>query len=472
MLEVPQAADGTVYIADAGSGTISKASKGVITTVAGFTDYVYDLRLDAAGNLYIAAGSYDRSHNGSMRLGRNDPCHCGSGKKYKKCCLAAEESGPVVDDPLQAAERRAYFLPATGIPAGRLSHLGVLPTGSLLRMWAPADEEAADGVGTLGELLDWLAREHRPGFMYRGQVKHYPGLLPSGFRGAMAPGAGDRAVIALEPERYRAAMTELETRRYAALAQMIREYGISLGNILAQQYGLSSEAIDVTSDLQVAGFFATRRYPEYRQWKGRPGDVGVIYRFPYDTETWGDPANLDTFLTCVGTEVPEHGPVYFTHYRKAWDLPGELQERIREQFFTEHGERRVSLFSPYIVVDEEFVRNGVRGVDFAATRVGRQHGGFLCPPVHRVCRVAGRVRVRRTPGFKTFDPPVAIGEELQGVGNSLMLPDMEAFYFRHGDYRVPLEPEYLWPSAKEDPLYARIEEMLGEGVVDRGYLPA
>jgi uncharacterized protein YecA (UPF0149 family) len=21
------------------------------------------------------------------KLGRNDPCHCGSGKKFKKCCL-------------------------------------------------------------------------------------------------------------------------------------------------------------------------------------------------------------------------------------------------------------------------------------------------------------------------------------------------------------------------------------------------
>ena len=24
--------------------------------------------------------------------GRNDPCHCGSGKKYKKCCLPTEEA--------------------------------------------------------------------------------------------------------------------------------------------------------------------------------------------------------------------------------------------------------------------------------------------------------------------------------------------------------------------------------------------
>ncbi len=25
-------------------------------------------------------------------LGRNDPCHCGSGKKYKHCCLDKDEA--------------------------------------------------------------------------------------------------------------------------------------------------------------------------------------------------------------------------------------------------------------------------------------------------------------------------------------------------------------------------------------------
>ena len=24
-----------------------------------------------------------------MKLGRNDPCHCGSGKKYKRCCMGS-----------------------------------------------------------------------------------------------------------------------------------------------------------------------------------------------------------------------------------------------------------------------------------------------------------------------------------------------------------------------------------------------
>lgn len=33
-------------------------------------------------NVNVAAGS---------QLGRNDPCHCGSGRKYKQCCLAKDE---------------------------------------------------------------------------------------------------------------------------------------------------------------------------------------------------------------------------------------------------------------------------------------------------------------------------------------------------------------------------------------------
>lgn len=37
------------------------------------------------------------------KVGRNDPCPCGSGKKYKKCCGAAG------DDPLAGAGDAVYF---------------------------------------------------------------------------------------------------------------------------------------------------------------------------------------------------------------------------------------------------------------------------------------------------------------------------------------------------------------------------
>ena len=30
----------------------------------------------------------------SKKIGRNDPCPCGNGKKYKKCCLNQQQSTP------------------------------------------------------------------------------------------------------------------------------------------------------------------------------------------------------------------------------------------------------------------------------------------------------------------------------------------------------------------------------------------
>lgn len=41
------------------------------------------------------------------KLGRNDPCHCGSGKKYKKCCLAKDEAEEAEVRTRAAAEARA-----------------------------------------------------------------------------------------------------------------------------------------------------------------------------------------------------------------------------------------------------------------------------------------------------------------------------------------------------------------------------
>jgi len=40
-----------------------------------------------------------------MNIGRNDPCSCGSGKKYKRCCLIRQE----LDAQAQAAIEEAEF---------------------------------------------------------------------------------------------------------------------------------------------------------------------------------------------------------------------------------------------------------------------------------------------------------------------------------------------------------------------------
>ena len=46
-------------------------------------------------------------------LGRNDPCHCGSGKKYKQCCLAKDEEKARVERAKAVAEAPA---PAADAP--------------------------------------------------------------------------------------------------------------------------------------------------------------------------------------------------------------------------------------------------------------------------------------------------------------------------------------------------------------------
>jgi hypothetical protein len=55
------------------------------------------VRRDLAGIVVAARDSFDSVRRGprtdtrinvAPRPGRNDPCHCGSGKKYKRCCLA------------------------------------------------------------------------------------------------------------------------------------------------------------------------------------------------------------------------------------------------------------------------------------------------------------------------------------------------------------------------------------------------
>jgi tetratricopeptide (TPR) repeat protein len=45
------------------------------------------------------------------KIGRNDPCPCNSGKKYKKCCLASDEAAARAAPPAQIA----------GVPARRPS---------------------------------------------------------------------------------------------------------------------------------------------------------------------------------------------------------------------------------------------------------------------------------------------------------------------------------------------------------------
>ena len=50
--------------------------------------------------------------------GRNDPCHCGSGKKYKHCCLSKDESAARAKHSTETTEAQAAETPAATPEAG------------------------------------------------------------------------------------------------------------------------------------------------------------------------------------------------------------------------------------------------------------------------------------------------------------------------------------------------------------------
>lgn len=62
------------------------------------------------------------------RLGRNEPCHCGSSKKYKRCCLPADE----------AAKLAALRADREAVEAGVRA---LLEQGPPLDGWTPEDEQ-------------------------------------------------------------------------------------------------------------------------------------------------------------------------------------------------------------------------------------------------------------------------------------------------------------------------------------------
>jgi tetratricopeptide (TPR) repeat protein len=101
-------------------------------------------------------------------VGRNDPCRCGSGKKYKKCCLARDQAqGPKIVEPPEPpvpAPDAPHDHPRTGVlhvPA-KLSGAEAREYVERLDRWSNAARDALD-EGRLEEaerLADRLRTEY------------------------------------------------------------------------------------------------------------------------------------------------------------------------------------------------------------------------------------------------------------------------------------------------------------------------
>lgn len=127
------------------------------------------------------------------------------------------------------------------------------------------------------ELLSFLRAERQPRDLFRGQVRDYPALVPSSYRPGLSKSSAEGHLITLDEDRIVKTRDERSTIKWRVLNLLIAEVGIGIGNLLAQQYGLDSECIDVTDDPTIAAFFATRKWPKYEHYSER--GLGVIYRW-------------------------------------------------------------------------------------------------------------------------------------------------------------------------------------------------
>ncbi|MEM7582469.1 MAG: type I methionyl aminopeptidase [Acidobacteriota bacterium] len=113
------------------------------------------------------------------KLGRNDPCHCGSGKKYKKCCLSKDrQQGSTAPSPLRSGGWKRSLDRKLRIELKSQEQIeGIRRAGQLTRKILNGLKDIAkDGV-TTGEIDQWvydttLAHGARPATLgYKGFPK-------------------------------------------------------------------------------------------------------------------------------------------------------------------------------------------------------------------------------------------------------------------------------------------------------------
>jgi hypothetical protein len=93
----------------------------------GFNEPVLDILPETEPPRVVAGYTVRKAQE---RPGRNDTCHCGSGKKYKKCCAAKDEAQERVSETPQTDVSRAS---ATDVEGMRIQEVLALPFEKLAR---------------------------------------------------------------------------------------------------------------------------------------------------------------------------------------------------------------------------------------------------------------------------------------------------------------------------------------------------
>lgn len=325
----------------------------------------------------------------------------------------------------------------------------------------------------LAQLLDHLHDVHIPTYLYRGQTKDYGSIIPSHFRNQSLEMRDGFAIMGGTYSRPNIG----DAHKFAIMNVLIKEYGKRIGNYISQQYMCSSEVVDVSEHPDVAGFFASRRYP-FGNSVFDPDSLGVIYRF--------DSREINA---AGGKFSPKRNQSYRTGRLKDGGFSGQefsvYLERDQQNgwsakdfYYSPHElERPVpELMDAYLVTHaqalsftdisdltghanltdraEAFVRDLMSDKDQRqGFRARTQMGGVITPRYLWHCKIP---QPEPAPSLPHTDKApwtrrnrfgnTLWGEGLVGVEDLYGCFGMSAFYFRHKGDTPDVDRSIFWPS--------------------------
>jgi hypothetical protein len=329
-----------------------------------------------------------------------------------------------------------------------------------------------------------LEAEHAPAHIYRGQTRYFTPCVPSAFRPfALAPQADGWVPLASIKDKPVAGI-EYERERYEIKDRLARTFDRGMTNVLAQQYGLTSDMLDVSASVGIAAFFATRQWPTFEPFVPRTSAdrLGVVYRM----RCTATPPDVDTFSSAMEDVylLLETGQkVFFENARTLSSeaeavLGDEGRFRVLSREFPE-GFQIVNLLKmpfychPMTIRDvflERMRRAGMedlvgRGKTFAtlrdvfdSSRAAKQAAGVVSPPLRYQGAISKSVAAEPWKGDTRWlkaRPDKAIKSGLNAVFDLNHNPRFEKFFFRHDPAKAVVvdDLDQLWPPPQADPLF-------------------
>jgi len=332
------------------------------------------------------------------------------------------------------------------------------------------------------ELVEYLKSTHSDKVVYRGQSKDYNTLLPSFYRKKISKTRSDQASgqVIWQYNMYNHFLqydpiqdSRQNIAKRVTMNHLMASFGKSLGNVIAQQYGINSECLDITSDLDVAAFFATHSWPHYDTVLDS-SELGVIYRIPCMR------GGVDHSFEHAGTELAlssvflssdkEPIPLLFSSFKHqhTTEVFDELNRQY--QFTLKRTISKPLLYNAsnfrdlvYTYFSEKYPQIDIASL-YSNTRMNRQKAGFFIPSFVFDSYVPSNLKIVQAENIQAYSPSFVIHKEKVVIEDILTYPGIEKYFFRHNSkIESTYSREYLWPTKEEDYFYNLLYRWCSDG---------